>query len=128
MPTRNVDLTSRKRHNFEGVETMEEAGNEVFLSHERVPPENDAEADRVQHVAEKVFSISLLLLGIVLDLLPLTPHNRPIPVQILQDGYVVNQTYNEILDGDTVSGSSTLYETQMLIFQAFCFSLVVLIM
>jgi hypothetical protein len=112
MPTWNVDLTSRKRHNYEGVATMEEgAGSDVFLSHERAPPVNDAEADRKQHVAEKVFSFSLLVVGILIDQSPLTPHNRPIPVQMLQDGYVVNQTFNEILDGDTVSGSSTLYET-----------------
>jgi hypothetical protein len=112
MPTRNVDLTSRIRHNYEGVATMEEgAANDVFLSHERAPPQNDAEVDRAQHVAEKVFSFSLLLVGILIDLLPLTPHNRPIPAQMLQDGYVVNQSYNEILDGGTVSGSSALCET-----------------
>lgn len=110
MPNKSVELTSRKGHKYEVVATMEEeAENQVYLNHTTEPPETIAESDRVQHVAELSFSFLLLAFGLVLEVSGLTPHTRPIPAQMLEDGeYVVSQANNETPNGETVPGTLTL--------------------
>jgi membrane-associated phospholipid phosphatase len=51
-----------------------------------------------------------LILGIVLELANITPRIRLIPFQLLESSgeYVVNQIYNEILDGETISSTVLL--------------------
>eukprot|EP00980_Cylindrotheca_fusiformis_P008736 scaffold1868_cov193-Cylindrotheca_fusiformis.AAC.21 len=92
---------------------LEEDIESLYLNETRASPETDADADadtnanagRTQRVAELSFSCLLLVLGLAIEIVGMIPHKRPFPVKMLQDGeYLVDQTKNEALTGQTVPG------------------------
>ena len=66
---------------------------------------NTDDGNRVQSSVELFFGFSSLVLGLVLAVSGIPPYQRPIPAQKLQNGeYIFSLTYNDLYDGQTVSG------------------------
>ena len=93
---------------IEGIAVMDRDTNAEYLTQNRFE-ENDCDVNRVQRSAELSFGIALLVLGFILELAGVTPNQRPIPAQQLQNGdYFYNLTNNERYNGQTVPGRFSL--------------------
>jgi hypothetical protein len=79
--------------------------SQVYLTHEKssAPPETTKASERA---AELSFSVLLAAIAGALEAGHLSPNQRPIPTQYLEDDneYIVNQVFSENLEGETVSG------------------------
>ena len=91
---------------------MDEEADEVeYVAHNRFDERNsnnDA-ANQVQRSAELFFGLSLLVIGLVLELAGIAPYQRPVPAKQLQNGdFFYNLTNNEQFRGQTVGGESCM--------------------
>jgi len=105
----HIDQDLTHRHNTDNPDSSEtaammdeEAAEVDYVSHNRFD-DHDGDSSRVQRSAELFFSITMLVLGLSLEVMGVTPNQRPIPAQQLQDGqFVYNLTNNELYNGQTV--------------------------